>query len=92
MTASCPGSDLAGEAAAALAASSMVFKTERPDVLRQLLTQAKPLYSFADTYRGKYDKCITAAQGYYNSCSGYWDELVWGAIWLYRATGDSQRT
>ncbi|WP_225847157.1 glycoside hydrolase family 9 protein [Streptomyces sp. HPF1205] len=87
--ASCPGSDLAGEAAAALASSSMVFKASDPTYAATLLTNAKQLYTFADTYRGTYDKCITAAQGYYNSWSGYWDELVWGAIWLYRATGDS---
>ncbi|MBM9510189.1 glycoside hydrolase family 9 protein [Streptomyces sp. KK5PA1] len=87
--ASCPGSDLAGEAAAALASSSMVFKGSDPTYAATLLTNAKQLYTFADTYRGTYDKCITAAQGYYNSWSGYWDELVWGAIWLYRATGDS---
>ncbi|MBO0799084.1 MAG: glycoside hydrolase family 9 protein, partial [Blastocatellia bacterium] len=36
--------------------------------------------------RGKYSDCITDAAGYYNSFSGYNDELVWGAIWLYRAT------
>ncbi|MEU3459392.1 glycoside hydrolase family 9 protein [Streptomyces sp. NPDC006733] len=87
--ASCPGSDLAGETAAALASSSMVFKAGDPAYAATLLTHAKQLYTFADTYRGTYDKCITAAQGYYNSWSGYWDELVWGAIWLYRATGDS---
>lgn len=87
--ASCPGSDLAGEAAAALASSAMVFKSSDSTYAATLLTNAKQLYTFADTYRGTYDKCITAAQGYYNSWSGYWDELVWGAIWLYRATGDS---
>jgi len=87
--ASCPGSDLAGEAAAALASSSMLFKAGDPTYSATLLTNAKQLYTFADTYRGTYDKCITAAQGYYNSWSGYWDELVWGALWLYRATGDS---
>jgi endoglucanase len=89
INASCPGSDLAGESAAALASSSMVFKSSDPTYAATLLTNAKQLYTFADTYRGTYDKCITAAQGYYNSWSGYWDELVWGALWLYRATGDS---
>lgn len=87
--ASCPGSDLAGEAAAALASSSMLFKQSDATYAATLLANAKQLYTFADTYRGTYDTCITAAQGYYNSWSGYWDELVWGALWLYRATGDS---
>jgi endoglucanase len=85
---SCPGSDLAGEYAAAMASASMVFKDTDPAYTATLVTHAKQLYAFADTYRGKYSSCITDAAGFYNSWSGYQDELVWGAIWLYRATGD----
>ncbi|HEX6290783.1 MAG TPA: glycoside hydrolase family 9 protein [Herpetosiphonaceae bacterium] len=87
--ASCPGSDLAGETAAAMAASSMVFRSTDAAYADTLLSHARQLYSFADTYRGKYSSCITDAASYYNSWSGYNDELVWGAIWLYRATGDA---
>jgi len=29
------------------------------------------------------------AAGFYNSFSGFNDELVWGALWLFRATGDA---
>ncbi|MFJ9041118.1 glycoside hydrolase family 9 protein [Streptomyces sp. NPDC102406] len=87
--ASCPGSDLAGQTAAALASSSMVFADSDPAYAAKLVTHAKQLYSFADTYRGKYSDCITDAKSYYNSWSGYNDELVWGAIWLYKATGDA---
>ncbi|HZF90298.1 glycoside hydrolase family 9 protein [Streptomyces sp.] len=86
--ASCPGSDLAGQTAAALAASSMVFADSDAAYAGKLLTHAKQLYAFADTYRGEYSDCITDAQSYYNSWSGYRDELVWGAVWLYKATGD----
>ena len=89
VTESCPGSDLTGQAAAAMAASSIVFKTDDPTYSATLLAQAKSLYEFADDYRGKYDACITGASGFYTSFSGYWDELVWGAIWLYKATGDT---
>ncbi|MFC4852385.1 glycoside hydrolase family 9 protein [Actinophytocola glycyrrhizae] len=85
--ASCPGSDLAGESAAAMAASSMVFADD-PAYATTLLTHAKQLYTFADQRRGKYSDCITDAANFYRSWSGYADELVWGAIWLYRATGD----
>ncbi len=85
---SCPGSDLAGEYAAATASAAMVFKATDPAYAATLVSHAKQLYSFADTYRGKYSSCITDAANYYNSWSGYQDELVWGAIWLYRATGD----
>jgi len=87
--ASCPGSDLAGEYAAAMASASMVFHDTDPAYAATLLTHAKQLYSFADTYRGKYSACITDATNFYNSWSGYQDELVWGAIWLHRATGDA---
>jgi endoglucanase len=38
--------------------------------------------------RRKYSDCITDAAGFYQSFSGFQDELVWGAAWLYRATGD----
>ncbi|WP_394618265.1 glycoside hydrolase family 9 protein [Lentzea sp. JNUCC 0626] len=86
---SCPGSDLAGEYAAAMASASMVFKDTDPSYASTLLTHAKQLYAFADTYRGKYSSCITDAANFYNSWSGYQDELVWGAIWLHRATGDA---
>lgn len=85
--ASCPGSDLAGESAAAMAASSLVFADD-PAYASTLLTHAKQLYTFADQRRGKYSDCITDAANFYRSWSGYADELVWGAIWLYRATGD----
>ncbi|GIO11312.1 endoglucanase [Cohnella xylanilytica] len=88
ITASCPGSDVAGETAAALAASAIVFEETDPAYSAQLLTHAKQLYSFADTYRGKYTDCVTDAASFYNSFSGYWDELAWGAVWLYLATDD----
>jgi endoglucanase len=88
VTTACPGSDLAGETAAALAAASIAFRPTDATYANTLLTHARQLYSFADTYRGKYSDCITDAAGYYNSWSGYQDELVWGAIWLYRATNE----
>ncbi len=84
---SCPGSDLAGETAAAMAASSIVFKKTDPSYSNTLLRHAKELYEFADKYRGKYSDCITDANEFYKS-TGYNDELVWGAAWLYQATGD----
>jgi chitodextrinase len=88
ITASCPGSDLAAETAAALAAASMVFRPTDPTYAETLLAHARQLYTFADTYRGKYSDCITDAAAFYKSWSGYEDELVWGAIWLHRATGE----
>ncbi len=87
--AGCPGSDLAGETAAAMAAAAMVFEPTDPAYASQLLDHAVELYDFADQHRGEYSDCITDAQAFYNSWSGYQDELVWGAAWLYAATGDT---
>jgi endoglucanase len=89
ITSTCPGSDLAGETAAAMAAASIAFRPTNPTYANTLLTHARQLYTFADTFRGKYSDCISDAQGFYNSWSGYNDELVWGAIWLYRATNET---
>lgn len=85
----CPGSDVAAETAAAMAAASIVFR-ENGDLsyANTLVAQAAKLYDFADTYRGKYSDCLTGVSSFYNSWSGFNDEIVWGAIWLYKATGD----
>ena len=89
ITPSCPGSDLAGETAAAMAASSMAFRDHDPGYADELLRHARELYQFADQYRGVYNDCIKDAGGFYRSYSGYYDELVWGAAWLYQATKDN---
>lgn len=81
-----PGSDLAGETAAAMAAASMVFRTTYPGYANLLLEHSKQLFEFADKYRGKYDASITVARNYYGSFSGYGDELLWAAAWLFEAT------
>lgn len=83
-----PGSDLAGETAAAMASASMVFRRYNPAYSHELLTHARQLFEFADKYRGKYDSSITVARKYYQSVSGYSDELLWAAAWLYQATED----
>jgi len=87
ITSSCPGSDLAGETAAALAAISIVFKTDDPTYAATLESHARDLHNFATTYRGKYSDCITNARSFYSS-SAYHDELVWASAWLYKATGE----
>uniref|UniRef100_A0A1J3I9Q1 Endoglucanase n=1 Tax=Noccaea caerulescens TaxID=107243 RepID=A0A1J3I9Q1_NOCCA len=82
-----PGSDLAGETAAALAAASLAFKPFNSSYSAILLSHAKELFSFADKYRGLYTDSIPNAKPFYMS-SGYSDELLWAAAWLHRATGD----
>ncbi|KAL6619561.1 hypothetical protein ACP70R_034700 [Stipagrostis hirtigluma subsp. patula] len=83
-----PGSDLAGETAAAMAAASLVFRHKYPGYANLLLEHSKQLFAFADKYRGKYDASITVARNYYGSFSGYGDELLWAAAWLYEVTED----
>ena len=81
-----PGSAVTGEAAAALAAAAVVLKDTNPDYSALCLKHAKSLYDFADSTRS--DDGYTAANGFYNSWSGYFDELAWAGAWLYIATGD----
>ena len=88
--ATCGGSDLAGETAAALAAASIVFKTDDPTYAATLLdARQAALHVRRHRTAASTRDCITDAASYYKSWSGYQDELVWGAIWLYRATGDA---
>jgi len=90
ITASAPGSDLAAETAAALAASSIWFRCNgEDDYADTCLEHAIQLFQFADGRRGKYSDSIPNAQSFYNSWSGYNDELVWGAAWLAKATGEA---
>ena len=83
-----PCSEVSAEMAAAMAAGYMVFKDEDPTYAAKLLEEAKGVYEFADTYKG--NKGYKAANGFYTSYSGYWDELAWGAVWLYKATGETK--
>ncbi|KAL5729833.1 cellulase [Ranunculus cassubicifolius] len=81
-----PGSDVAGETAAAMAAASIVFRKTNPHYSHLLLHHAQQLFEFGDKYRGKYDESLGVVKSYYASVSGYKDELLWGALWLYKAT------
>ncbi len=83
-----PGSDLTAETSAAMSAASLVFKDTDPAYSALLLSEAIALYNFAETYKGIYSNSIPDAKQFYESVSGYNDELAWGAIWLYKATGD----
>ncbi|EPS64495.1 hypothetical protein M569_10284, partial [Genlisea aurea] len=87
VNASSPGSDVAAETAAALAAASLVFRNSDSGYSDSLLKHAKQLFTFADGYRELYSISIPGVQNFYNS-SGYGDELLWAATWLYHATKD----
>ncbi|XP_010677073.2 endoglucanase 9 [Beta vulgaris subsp. vulgaris] len=85
-----PGSDVAGETAAALAAASIVLRSTERKYAAMLLMTAKKVMQFAIQYRGAYsDSLRSAVCPFYCSYSGYKDELLWGAAWLFRATKEN---
>lgn len=88
VTQSSPGSTVVGEAAAALAATAVIYKDVDAQYSEKCLTHAKQLYSFAESTKS--DSGYTAANGFYNSWSGFYDELSWAGTWLYTATGDKK--
>lgn len=84
-----PGSDVAAESAAALAAASIVFQSSDPGYSQLLLRTAIRVFGFADKYRGAYSDSQTVRAGvcpFYCDFDGYQDELLWGAAWLHKAT------
>lgn len=76
------GSCVTGQMAAALAVGSIVLDNDT------YLQHAKSLFNLADTTRS--DSTYTEADGFYSSHSGFWDELIWAATWLYLATDDDE--
>ncbi|ONK64163.1 uncharacterized protein A4U43_C07F22750 [Asparagus officinalis] len=83
-----PGSEVAAETAAAMAAASLAFRPYNSTYSTLLLWHSKQLFSFSDTFRGRYDNSIPSVREYYPSSTGYYDELLWAAAWLFEATDD----
>lgn len=82
-----PGSEVSAEIAAALAASSIVFRSTDLQYSARLLKSAKMVFDFADKNRGSYNDSLGPwVCPFYCDFSGYEDELLWGAAWLFRAT------
>jgi hypothetical protein len=86
ITTSSPGSCVAGATSAALAIASIVFEDSDPSYASTCLTHAKQLFDFG--WATQSDAGYTAANGFYDSWSGFWDELSAAAAWLYIKTGD----
>ncbi|XP_042494837.1 endoglucanase 25-like [Macadamia integrifolia] len=80
-------SDLAAEMAAALAAASIIFKDSKT-YSQKLAHGAKTLFKFSRDQRGRYSPGGSDPSHFYNS-TNYYDEYVWGGVWLYYATGNS---
>jgi endoglucanase len=83
-----PGTEVAAEASAALAAASVVFRKADPAYAQRLRQNARSLFDFADRHRGSYSQSISDAERHYPSRNGYLDELAWAAAWNFAATGD----
>ncbi|CAJ1934323.1 unnamed protein product [Sphenostylis stenocarpa] len=82
-----PGSEVSAEIAAALAASSIAFRSTDASYSNFLLNRAIQVFDFANKYRGSYNLSVgEGACPFYCDYSGYVDELIWGAAWLYKAT------
>lgn len=81
-----PGSAVSAEAAASLASCSAVFKDTDKSYSEECLKHARQLFEFAE--KTKSDEGYTAANGFYDSWSGFYDELAWAGVWLYIATDE----
>lgn len=81
--------ELAAEMAAAMAAASIVFRQD--DAYSKKLSRgAETVFAFArdKNRRHSYSSGNLFIEPYYNS-TGYFDEHMWGATWLFLATGNS---
>lgn len=80
-----PGTEIAPDTSAAMAAASLVFRHRDHGYSRRLLNKDKRLFQLANAYKGTYDgECP-----FYCFYSGYNDELMWASTWLYMATKNS---
>jgi len=78
--------DLGGSVAAALAASSMLFSGQGEDAYASsLLEKAKEVYDFAKKSERVHTMGDFNLTLLYNA-STFYDDLAWGAGWLYKAT------
>ena len=90
LTTANPGTEITCETAAALASASIIFKDSDPSYSATLLSHAKELYEFGDKNRGSYHTDGGTPVGPTYPAGPYEDELVWGALWLYKATGEQK--
>ncbi|KAG2174774.1 hypothetical protein INT43_005836 [Umbelopsis isabellina] len=86
-----PGTDVAAVGAAAFASASYLFRNRLNDsnYADTLTSHAISLYNFAETASPQqpYTTSIPAIAEFYQT-NTIQNQLVWGALWLYRATGN----
>ncbi|OAY72447.1 endoglucanase 12-like [Ananas comosus] len=80
--------DLSSEVASALASASIVFRDDT-SYSKKLVEAAETAYQFATKSKEQtpYSFRNELIEPFYNS-TGYWDEFIWGAAWLFYATGN----
>ena len=82
----CPGSDVLGGMAAAMAASSMVFREKGERAYADLLLdKADKLFVIANNSRNAGIKMDSRGRILGRSHSEYFDELLWACAWLHMA-------
>ncbi|KAK6177432.1 hypothetical protein SNE40_015535 [Patella caerulea] len=89
ITASSPGTDVAGATSVAFIAGYYAFKEKDPAYAAKLLTHGKELYDFAMTHQGRYTDSVSAAAGYYKS-TNMTDEMCWSSLWMYKVTNETK--
>ncbi len=77
-----PASDVCGSAAACLALMYLNYQSIDLEYAENCLQHAIDLYNLGKNYQG-----LSDGYGFYPS-SSYYDDLTWGATWLYKATND----
>lgn len=86
------GADLGGSVAAALAASSTVFRSSQEagdsEYADFLLEKAKEVYAAAAPAKGRFSDSDFNMTLLYNSSTIY-DDMAWAAGWMYKATQDN---
>lgn len=79
--------DLASEMAAALASASIVFRDDI-SYSEKLIHGAEKVYGFGRDRVGSYSRSSDERDAQFNNNStGYEDDSLWGAVWLFYATG-----
>lgn len=89
VTQDAPATEITGATSAFLSMGYILFKDYDPDFAAECLVHATDLYEFAMTYQRSYmDDEVFADQGQLYPSTGFYDEQVWAAYWLFKATGN----
>jgi hypothetical protein len=85
-----PGSDVCGEASAALSLMYLNYKSVDEGYAQKCLDAAKDLYTMAVAGSGSAAtaRCSDGSGGNFYKSSSHYDDVIWAGIWLYTATGD----